>query len=351
MAKFNGLNGSVRTIKILALSLFWLHLICDHAQSQTPLPVPKMPTVKKGQVLPPAPPSTQKASPDEEEETPSHTNAKEASTQTETDDLSGEKNPLNPVGDSLEKLIQLKVNDDLWKSMLGDLTCLEANDQCIAELQGKAIATSTTLKAIDERIEAITAKIDEARKNNQATVKLGVFEPLVQSFLKVDEIPAAQGQPARKRGFLDKLLGVLSVSGINDVLSLVGIPLFRNATGGDAAAQSRVIAIGDLQVKLAEIQNKRGDLADTIREKVILSVLDFDVMRRDFQISQEIAKRDTTKMKLIEVGYRFGEGETTAYLNQLSSLDKQKAETFRAWSKMRSQMARIKLMVLGAGEE
>ena len=235
--------------------------------------------------------------------------------------------------------------------MLGDLTCLEANDQCIAELQGKAITTSTTLKAIDERIEAITSKIDEAKKNNQATVKLGVFEPLVQSFLKVDEIPAAQGQPARKRGFLDKLLGVLSVSGINDVLSLIGIPLFRNATGGDAAAQSRVIAIGDLQVKLAEIQNKRGDLADTIREKVILSVLDFDVMRRDFQISQEIARRDTTKMKLIEVGYRFGEGETTAYLNQLSSLDKQKAETFRAWSKMRSQMARIKLMVLGAGEE
>jgi len=233
--------------------------------------------------------------------------------------------------------------------MLGDLTCLEANDQCIAELQGKAIANSTTLKAIDQRIEAITAKVDEAKKNNEATVKLGVFEPLVQSFLKVDEV-TVQGQ-TKKRGFLDKLLGVLSVSGINDVLSLIGIPLFRNATGGDAAAQSRVIAIGDLQVKLAEIQNKRGDLADTIREKVILSVLDFDVMRRDFQISQEIARRDTTKMKLIEVGYRFGEGETTAYLNQLSSLDKQKAETFRAWSKMRSQMARIKLLVLGAGEE
>ena len=233
--------------------------------------------------------------------------------------------------------------------MLGDLSCLEANDQCIAELQGKAIANSTTLKAIDQRIEAITAKVDEAKKNNEATVKLGVFEPLVQSFLKVDEV-TTQGQ-TKKRGFLDKLLGVLSVSGINDVLSLIGIPLFRNATGGDAAVQSRVIAIGDLQVKLAEIQNKRGDLADTIREKVILSVLDFDVIRRDFQISQEIARRDTSKMKLIEVGYRFGEGETTAYLNQLSSLDKQKAETFRAWSKMRSQMARIKLLVLGAGEE
>ena len=146
-------------------------------------------------------------------------------------------------------------------------------------------------------------------------------------------------------------MGVLSVSGINDVLSLVGIPLFRNATGGDAAAQGRVIAIGDLQVKLAEIENKRGELADKIRENIILQVLEFDTVRRDFQISQEIARRDATKMKLIEVGYRFGESETVAYLNQLSSLDKQKAETFRQWSKMRSQIARIKLLVLGAGEE
>jgi hypothetical protein len=79
--------------------------------------------------------------------------------------------------------------------------------------------------------------------------------------------------------------------------------------------------------------------------------LDFDVLRRDFQISQEIARRDATKMKLIEVGYRFGEGDTTAYLNQLSSLDKQKAETYRQWARMRSQMARIKILVIGAKEE
>jgi len=258
---------------------------------------------------------------------------------------------LNPVGDNLDRLIQLKMSDDTWKLMLGDLTCLEATDECIKQLQGKAIETSVTLRAIDQRIEAITQKVEEAKKNNQATVKLGVFEPLVQSFLKVEDVPTTAGQPPRKRGFLDKLLGVLSVSGINDVLSLIGVPLFRNATGGDAAAQSRSIAIGDLQVKLAEIENKRGDLAAKIREQVIISVLDFDVVRRDFQISQEIAKRSVTKMKLIEVGYRFGESDTESYLNQLNALDAKKAETFRTWARMRSQMARIKLLVLGAGEE
>ncbi|MCY7274448.1 MAG: hypothetical protein LH702_12095 [Phormidesmis sp. CAN_BIN44] len=336
------------------MSLLLLLLICEPAPAQTKLPVPKIPATAQPGKLPPAPPPspTQTTLPDdaesqEEEETP----VKPASGGlSENGELKDDPNPLNPVGDNLDRLIQLKMSDDTWKLMLGDLTCLEATDACIKQLQVRAIETSTTLKAIDQRIEVITQKVDEAKKNNQATVRLGIFEPLVQSFLKVDEVPVS-GQPARKRGFLDKLLGVLSVSGINDVLSLIGVPLFRNVTGGDAAAQSRSIAIGDLQVKLAEIENKRGDLAEKIREQVIISVLDFDIMRRNFQISQEIAKRSVTKMKLIEVGYRFGESDTESYLNQLNGLDAKKAETFRTWARMRSQMARIKLLVLGAGEE
>ncbi|KAM3106823.1 hypothetical protein [Phormidesmis sp. 146-33] len=317
-----------------------------------------MPAVQTEKLTPPAPqPSIQTASPDEETELSEADGDSEKPAKPDTNGLSesgelkDDPNPLNPVGDNLDRLIQLKMSEDTWKLMLGDLPCLEATDECIKQLQSQAVQTSATLRAIDQRIEAITQKVEEAKKNNQATVKLGVFEPLVQSFLKVDEIPAAAGQPARKRGFLDKLLGVLSVSGINDVLSLIGVPLFRNATGGDAAAQSRSIAIGDLQVKLAEIENKRGDLAAKIREQVILTVLEFDVVRRDFQISQEITKRSVTKMKLIEVGYRFGESDTESYLNQLNALDAKKAETFRNWARMRSQMARIKLLVLGAGEE
>ena len=50
------------------------------------------------------------------------------------------------------------------------------------------------LKAMDERIEVIDQKIAEATKNNQKTIVLGVFEPLVQSYLKIDEIQQP-GQP------------------------------------------------------------------------------------------------------------------------------------------------------------
>lgn len=121
-----------------------------------------------------------------------------------------------------------------------------------------------------------------------------------------------------------------------------------------SAAQQRAIGIADLQVKVAEIENKRGEIAAKLRETVILQVLDFDQIRREFQLSQEIVKRATLRLKLIEVDYRFaaeGSSNTEGYLNQVSGVDQRKADSFRQWAKMRSQMARIKLMVLGAGEE
>ncbi|UBF27493.1 hypothetical protein K9N68_06000 [Kovacikia minuta CCNUW1] len=269
------------------------------------------------------------------------------------DALKTDPNPLNPAGDSLDKLIQMQFNDDVWKTMLGELPCLEATEACIRQLQGRAIASSKTLKAIDERVTVINQKIDEAKKNNQKTIALSVFEPLVQSYLKVEDVPVQQGQEPRKRGFLDRVFDffVKPTGTINEILSLVGVPLFRNLTGGDAAAQQRSIAIADLQVKVAEVEKQRDELKDKLREQVILQVLDFDTIRRDFQVSQEIAKREVLRMKVIEVGYRFGDGNTVSYLGNLSAMDKQKAETFRQWARLRSQLARVKLLVLGTDNE
>jgi hypothetical protein len=60
------------------------------------------------------------------------------------------------------------------------------------------------------------------------------------------------------------------------------------------------------------------------------------------------------KLKLIEVDYRFaaeGSSNTEGYLNQVSGVDQRKADSFRHWARLQSQMARMKLIVLGAGEE
>lgn len=263
-------------------------------------------------------------------------------------------NPLNSAGDELERLIQTRINDDMWKSMLGRLPCVDTSVACVGQLQQLAVANSPTLRELDTKIEEINARIEEARARNQSAINLSVFEPLVQSFLTIEQVPSTTlGQPPQKRGFIDKVLDIFTspVQSFNDILSLIGIPLLRNIAGGNDQAQQRAIAISDLQVKVAELQRGRADLALKLRETVQLQVLDFDTAAREFQIAQAIAQREQVRMQLIEVSYRFGESNTENYLTQLSGMDAQKAATLRSWTQMRSRLERIKLLVLGEGDE
>lgn len=49
-------------------------------------------------------------------------------------------------------------------------------------------------------------------------------------------------------------------------------------------------------------------------------VLELDTAKREFQIAQEVARRDGDRLKIIEVSYRFGEGSCETYLAQLSGI-------------------------------
>jgi hypothetical protein len=271
--------------------------------------------------------------------------------------LSDDANPLNPAGDSLDRLIQVRFNDDLWTAMLGDLPCLDVTEPCVRQLQEQAVSNSSTLQAIDERIALINDKIEEAKANNQRTIRLGLLEPALQAFLQIETIQEQRNatgeilQERQRRGFVDRIAMFFAnpVRGLNDILALIGVPLFRSASGGDQAAQERGIAIADLQVKVAEIENKRGDVAQALREQVMLHTLEFDQTRREFQISQEVARRAVLRLRILDQSYRFGVGnlDTPGYLREVSALDQQKAQTFGSWAKLRSQLTRIKLMVLG----
>jgi hypothetical protein len=90
-------------------------------------------------------------------------------------------------------------------------------------------------------------------------------------------------------------------------------------------------------------------VAQGLREQVMLHALEFDQTRREFQISQEVARRAVLRLKILDQSYRFGVGslDTPGYLREVSALDQQKAQTFSAWAKLRSQLTRIKLIVLG----
>jgi hypothetical protein len=315
----------------------------------------QLPALAQAQPQPPAP--TQTVTDESSVEEPIAPDSSGDDQPIEPDSITSEQNPLNPVGDSLDALIQMRINDDLWTTMQGELPCVEASEACIRQLQEQAIANSPALKAIDQRVELVNQKIDEARANNQRTINLGIFEPALTAFLGIETTPAVVNAdrtvtPARQRGFIDRALDYITnpVLGVNNLLAAIGIPLFRSLTGGDAATQQREIAIADLQVKVAEIENQRGQIANATREQVTLQVLAFDQVRREFQIAQEVARRSVLRLRVIELDYRFGSGTMTTpqYLSEVSALDQQKAVTFRAWAQLRAQLVRVKILVLGS---
>lgn len=258
-------------------------------------------------------------------------------------------NPLNPVGDNLDLLIQTQINQDLWAAMMGDLPCLEPTSECIRQLQMMAVENNLGLQIIQERVDAIDQRIEEARSRNQTAVWMDTFEPLMSRYLTYEQVMVG-GQP-QQRGFLDRLLSAIGnpLNAINEALGLIGIPLIRGVTQTNARAQQTAIAISDLQVKVAQIEQEKRKIEESLREQVALELLEFDATRREFQISQEIARRATVQHRLLEIDYRFSDRiDSVTYLGRLSELDQTKASTYRAWARLRTRLARIQMMVLGS---
>jgi hypothetical protein len=314
------------------------------AQSNIPTPPP----VKNNQPLPPTPPT----SPASQNVKPTPTPAPRPIAPAQipvAPTASSDNNPLVPPGASLDELIQRQINDDLWEEMKGDLPCGDATTECISQLQAKASQSNPLLKEVDTRIQQIQTKIDEAKTANRTSIKLSVFEPALQVFLKEETIVNASTRQTEKVGFLERLGRLFSspVPILNELFSAVGIPLLRSFSGGNDQQRNSAIAISDLQVKLAQMQRDRAQLNDTVREKIYLAVFDLDDAKREFQISQEIAKRSAQRMQLIEVEYRLGQNSTNSFLSETSSLDREKASTYRAWTQVRSRLEKVKLLVLG----
>jgi hypothetical protein len=231
-------------------------------------------------------------------------------------------------------------------------------------LQGLAVSNSPINKKIEESITLIEEKIEEANKANKLSIDLAVFEPAIQYFLRQSGTQTAAtsaqpGQPAQAAqaqsggGFLNNVLGIFTrpVGLINDLLSVIGIPLLRRYTGGNQENKQAAIAISDLRVKTEELRKSKEEIAIKTRDSVLFAVLEFDIRSREFQIQQAIAKREVQRFELYKVSYRFGSSSTEAYLGQQSSLDRQKASVLREWAQMRSQLEKIKLIVLANKDE
>jgi hypothetical protein len=204
------------------------------------------------------------------------------------------------------------------------------------------------LKELDTRITEANDHIEEAKRNNLDSIAISTFSPFLQNYLYSTLGPVSNGvEPPVQNPFrliFGNLASALLGQGLGALFN------WQSAAATDAQ-QGRAIAISDLQVKVAELQRNKAEIADKLRERVVMESLKLEEAARDFQIEKEIAKRDRQRLEISKVSYKFGEGDSKQYLAELSAYDRQKAATWKTWSRLRSQLTIVKLLVLGNREE
>ena len=279
-----------------------------------------------------------------ESETEQNTDPEEAEAESDQVVPKTQQNPFSKP--DIDKLLTNQFNDDIWRIMRGGLPCLETTATCLEQLQNKAVTGSPLLKELDTRIQEATSQIDEARSKNKKTVRLSILTPALQYLL--GPTPTA-GKPQEGNGLIDNILGIFNgkTGLINGLINVVGLPLFVGSQGVNTEANRNAIAISDLQIKVAELQRARAQLADMTREKVAIALVKFDEGKTDFQIAQVVGARAIDQFKVFELRYIRGNNDTEGYLSKQSELDKVKANTYGSWGKMRRSLFEIKLLVLG----
>jgi hypothetical protein len=333
----------------LMLSLLWLSAT-NWAIAQTPVSPPKKQASPQPSSTNPLSPLAGVNEPEQSDSTAQEYSEEEQDYTSETQEP--KTNSLEPTGSDIDTVIKTRINQDLWDSMKGDLPCLAATRDCISLLQSAATQHNPLLTEIDQRIEEINIKIEEARAINRKSIKLSVLTPAVQALLQPQIIKNADGKEKQTGGLLSNIasLFINPAGTLDKLLNAVGIPILQASFGGNQETQRNAIAISDLQVKVAELQRGRAELAQKIREQVYLAAFEYDETAREFQISQEVALREAARVQLLQAEYSFGEGDTNSYLNNLNSADGKKAQTYHSWSAMRSRIEKIKLLVLGVDE-
>jgi len=240
--------------------------------------------------------------------------------------------------------VEKKISEDIWTTLLGELPCSTTTTDCITQLQNSAIQNSGLLRELDTKIEEANGRIEEAKKNNLDSIAISTFSPFLQTFLYSTLGPVSNGVETAVNNPFRLILGNLAGSLLGQGLGAI---FNWSSVAATDAQQGRSIAIGDLQVKVAELQRNRAEIVDKLRERVTLEALKLEEYARDFQIEKEIAKRDKQRLEISKISYKFGEGDSKQYLGELSSYDRQKAATWRTFGRLRSQLTLVKILVLG----
>jgi hypothetical protein len=79
----------------------------------------------------------------------------------------------------------------------------------------------------------------------------------------------------------------------------------------------------------------------------LIDLLRFEELHNQSDLQTAIAVRETTRFKVIEVGYRLGEGSTAEMMSLMSQLDRLKAQAATTKLEMKAQALKLQRLVMG----
>lgn len=239
-------------------------------------------------------------------------------------------------GSGLDEKLENRETSEQFDLLKGDLPCLSSKPECIKELEALAIANSPELKAIEIQIASSSDAVKLAKVQGQ-----GSFIESIQPF--VSAIAPILLQNSRPQVF-----GEIRTS-LESRLLFEALPTIISGRATSDANQTRNNqANADLQIKLAELERSKSEIAIAIKGKVTDAVITFEQIKDESDLQSTIVRREEVRSKLIEISYRLGESSTIDQIARLNDFDRKKIIAAQMRSRLRSQALRIQRLVKGS---
>ena len=251
---------------------------------------------------------------------------------TRTDEATEDK----PEAENLDDKLEGREASEQFDLLKGDLPCLDSKPECIKQLEALAIANSPDLKALDAQIASSSEAVKLAKVQGQGSFieSIAPFVSAIAPILLQNSRPQAFGEIR---------------TGLDSRLLFEALPVIISGRATSDANQTRNNqANADLQIKLAQLEKTKAEIAIAIKGKVIDSVITFEGLRDESDLQSTIVRREEVRSKLIEIAYRMGESSTIEQVARINDFDRKKIIAAQIKSRLRSQALKIQRLVKGS---
>ncbi|MCA6599740.1 MAG: hypothetical protein IM537_05890 [Pseudanabaena sp. M57BS1SP1A06MG] len=265
----------------------------------------------------------------------------------EKPDTSSSGKPSNPIpprtdefqdGSNLDEKLENREESEQGDLLKGDLPCLESKPECLKQLQELAIANSAEIRALDVQIASSADAVKFAKVQGQGSFVEGIspYVSAIAPILLQDSRPLITGE--NRFTLTSRLL-------------FEALPkIIEGRATSDANQTRNAQANADLQIKLAQLEKTKTEVAIAIRGKVTDAVIEFERIKDESGLQSTIVRREEVRSKLIEISYRLGESSTIDQIARLNEFDRKKIIAAQLKTRLRSQALRIQRLVKGASD-